>query len=128
MDAQDYRMAREDVAALDNPQAHGLRVSRLDPIAWEQRRQVVPMKELPTESWARTIRDHGLRVEMTYNGSLRVDSPWPGGHVIAVIDGEHRSYDAVPRGALNLAIDLSLEMKDVAARAPASAAAAVAGF
>jgi len=107
MDEQDYQMTREDVAALDNPEAHGLRVSRLDPAAWEQRHQVVPTKDLPTEGWARAIRDNVLQVEMTYNGSLPVDSPWPNGHVITVTNGTHRYYFAVPRGAINLAIDLS---------------------
>jgi len=119
MDEQDYRMGREDVAALDNPDAHGLRVSRLDPDAWEQRRQVVSTKELPTEGWARAIRENGLQVEMTYDGSLPIESPWPGGHVITATDGAQRYYFAVPRGALNLAIDLSMEMEVVAAGAPA---------
>ena len=123
MDEQDYQMTREDVAALDNPEAHGLRVSRLDPAAWEQRRQVVPMKDLTTEGWARAIRDNSMRVDMTYNGSLPVDSPWPNGHVITVTNGTHRSYFAVPRGAINLAIDLSMEMEDVAAGAPAPTSA-----
>jgi len=127
MDEQDYRMVREDVDALDNPEGHGLRVSRLDPAAWEQRHQVVPTKDLPTEGWARAIRDNGLQVEMTYDGSLPIESPWPGGHVITTTDGAHRYYFAVPRGALNLAIDLSLEMEGDVAGA-ASASAAVAGF
>lgn len=120
MNEQDYRMVREDVTALNNPEARGLRVNRLDPVAWEQRHQVVPVAELPTEGWARTIRENGLQVEMTYDGSLPIDSPWPAGHVITTTDGAHRSYFAVPRGALNLAIDLSVEMERAAAAAPAS--------
>jgi len=130
MDEQDYRMVREDVTALDNPEPHGLRVSRLDPAAWEERHHAVPTKELPMEGWARAIRDNGLQVEMTYDGSLPIESSWPGGHVITTTDGVHRYYFAVPRGALNLAIDLSLEMEGAAAAAgaSASASAAVAGF
>ncbi len=124
MDEQDYRMVREDVAALDNPQAHGLRVSRLDPAAWEQRRQVMPTTELPTEGWAQAIREDGLQVEMTYDGSLPIESPWPGGHVITATDGAHRYYFAVPREALNLAIDLAVETKGAAAEASAAASAA----
>ncbi len=102
-------MVREDVAALDNPEAKGLRVTRLDPTAWEQRHQAVPMKELPTEGWARAIRDNGLRVEPPAGALLSLESAWPAGQVVTVTDGKRRYYFAVPRGALGLATDLYME-------------------
>ncbi len=114
IDAQGYRMVREDVAALDNPQARGVLVTRLDSGTWEQRRELVPTEELLVEVWARTVRQNGLRVEIASTGSLGLlplGSAWPAGQVIAVTDGAHRSYVAAPRAALPLAIDLSVEME-----------------
>lgn len=106
-------MAREDVAALDNPQAHGLRVARLDPAAWERRREAVPTGELPTEGWARAIRDNGLRVAAPAGAMVPLDSAWPAGQVVTVTDaaGAHKSYFAVPRAALRLATDLHVETR-----------------
>jgi len=110
LDEQDYRMVREDVAALDNPTAAGLHVARLDPTAWEQRREAVPTKELPAEGWARAIRDNTLRVEQPAGAMLSFDSAWPAGQVVTVVDGDgRRYYFAVPRGALRLATDLYME-------------------
>jgi len=112
-DAQGYRMVREDVAALDNPHARGVLMTRLDSVAWEQHRELVPIEELLAEAWARTVRQNGLQVEIAA-GSLSLlplGSAWPAGQVIAVTDGAHRSYVAAPRAALPLAIDLSVEME-----------------
>jgi len=120
MPERDYRMTREDVAALGNPEAHGLRVTRLAPVAWEQRpakaldwwRSVVPIKDLPTEGWARAIRAHNLRVEAPFGAMLPLDSAWPAGQVVTVTGGRaHHYYFAVPRGALRLAGALHLETR-----------------
>jgi len=108
--ALDYRMVREDAAALDNPEAKGLRVARLDPTAWEWRREAIPGRELPTEGWARTIRDKGLRVEPPAGAMLPFESAWPVGQVVTVTDGTHTYYFAVPRGALRLATDLHFKL------------------
>ncbi len=112
--AADYRMVREDVAALANPEAHGLRVTRLDPDAWEQRRAVVPIaaENLTTEGWARAIRTKSLRVEAPAGALLDLDSAWPAGQVVTVADAAgRRFYFAVPRAALRLATDLYLEAR-----------------
>lgn len=126
--ARDARLAREDAAAaVENPEGHGLRVTRLDPLRWEREREVVPTADLPTEGWARVIREGHLRVEMERDGFLPVESAWPGGQIVAVGDGTgRRYYFAVPRGAIQLAIELAVE-GDMAARA-AVAAAQAAGF
>ncbi len=117
--ADEYRLVREDIAALDNPQAQGLRVTRLDPAAWEQRRAVVPGKELPTEGWARTIRANGLRVAAPTGALLPFDGAWPAGQVVTVTDGAGRGYYfAVPRGALRLAMDLHFETRTSDTPAP----------
>ncbi len=111
MPADEYRLVREDVAALDNPQAQGLRVTRLDPTAWERRREAIPGKELPTEGWARAIRDKGLRVEPPAGAMLSLESAWPAGQVVTVTDGKRAYYFAVPRAALRLATDLHFETR-----------------
>ncbi len=124
LDEQDYRMVREDVAALDNPEAHGLRVARLDPAAWQQRRAVVPTTELLTEAWARLIRTKGLRVEAPAGALLPLDSAWPAGQVVTVADAAgRRFYFAVPRAALRLATDLHFETREQAPAAMATAPA-----
>lgn len=113
MSAQEYQMLREDVAALPNPEGRGLSVTRLDRAAWEERREVVPKGEpLPTEAWARVIRENGMRVQPPSDAMLQLESAWPAGQVVTVTDGQgkRRSYFAVPRGALRLAVDLSVEM------------------
>ena len=118
MPARDAAMVQEDVTALANPAAHGLHVMWLERAAWEGRRQVVPHGEpLPTEAWAQVIRTRRLRVEMTNDGFLPLESAWPAGHVVTVTEGPHRSYFAVPRAALRLAIDLSVETDAVQAPA-----------
>ncbi len=109
MAERDYRMVCEDVAALANPEARGVRVTRLDPAAWERRREVAPTGELSTEAWARAIREHSLRVEIGRNGALSMEGTWPGGHVIAATDGKRRYYFAVPRAGLRLVTDLAVE-------------------
>jgi hypothetical protein len=110
MPTQDAAMVQEDVAALANPAAHGLHVMWLERTAWEEGRQVVPHgAPMPTEAWVQVIRTRGLRVEMTHDGFLSLESAWPAGHVVTVVDGQQRSYFAVPRGALRLAVDLSVE-------------------
>lgn len=125
MPARDYRMTREDVAALDNPTAKGLRVAQLDPTTWEQRRETVPTRELPTEEWARVIRDNGLRVDPPAGAPLALDSAWPAGQVVTVTDIARRYYFAVPRGALHLATDLYVE---TSRRTMAPASALAVGF
>lgn len=111
MDVDDYRMVREDVAALDNPEAAGMHVTRLDADAWEGRREVVPTDELSTEAWARSIRDGNLRLDMAGGLSLPLESRWPGGHVVSVCDMMgHSYYFAVPREALPFTIELAVEM------------------
>ncbi len=121
LDEQDYRMVREDVAALDNPEAQGLRVARLDPVAWERRRAAVPTTDLLTEGWARLIRTKGLRVEAPAGALLPLDSAWPAGQVVTVADDAgRRFYFAVPRAALRLATDLHFETRE---RATAAATA-----
>jgi len=128
MAADEYAMMREDVAALANPQAHGLHVTRLDPVAWEQRHQLVPTKELPTEGWARMIRAHRQRVEIPAGMMLPFESAWPAGQLVIVTDGAgRRSYFAVPRQALRLATALSLETKGTQSL-PMSPAAGIAGI
>jgi hypothetical protein len=112
MDAAEYQMVREDVAALENPHGLGLAVTRLDRSAWEKRREVIPVGEpLPTEAWARVIREGHLQVELIRDGALPLDTAWPVGHVVAVTDGVHRYYFAVPRGAVRLVLDLSMEVQ-----------------
>ncbi len=110
MDLAEYQVVREDVAAaLENPQGHGLAVTRLDRSAWEERQEVVPIGEpLPTVAWARVIREERLRVELVRDGALPLESEWPGGHVVSVTDKVHRYYFAIPRGAVRLALDLSI--------------------
>jgi len=121
--APDYRMVREDVAALDNPEAKGLRLARLDPAAWEQRHVVVPTTELTTEAWARSIRAKGLRVAAPSGAPLPLDGAWPVGQVVTVTDGAGRGYYfAVPRAALGLATDLYIETRARAADAAAATA------
>lgn len=111
MDPDEYRMVREDVAALDNPEAAGVRVTRLEMDAWEGRREVVPTGDLSTEAWARSIREGSLRVDMAGGLSLPMESRWPGGHVVTARDGiGHAYYFAVPREALPFAIELAVEM------------------
>ncbi len=114
MSAQEYQMLREDVAALANPEARGLTVTRLDRIAWEERREVVPQGEpLPTEAWVRVIRENGMRLQLPGDAMLPLESALPAGQVVTVTDGQgkRRSYFAVPRGALRLVIDLSMEKR-----------------
>ncbi len=111
MSAQEYQMLREDVAALTNPEAHGLTATRLDRVAWEERREVVPQgAPLPTEAWAQIIQEQGMQVQPPGDALLPLDSAWPAGQVVAVTDGQgkRRSYFAVPRGAVRLAIDLAM--------------------
>jgi hypothetical protein len=115
MDWQDYQLVQEDVAALANPEGHGLAVTRLDRPAWEQRGEAVPRGDpLPTETWAQVIRRQGLRVESTTGAILPLDCAWPGGEVVAVADrlGRRRSYFAVPRGVRRLAAALADETAD----------------
>ena len=57
------------------------------------------------------IREHGLRVELVPDGLLLLESAWPAGQVVLVDAAGRppRSYFAVPRTALALAIDLAVE-------------------
>jgi hypothetical protein len=110
MPPRDYQMMREDVANLDNPEAHGYTVTRLDPAAWEARRAVVPLGEpLTTGAWVRKIRKHHMRVAPPVGQPLPLDSLYPAGQVVAVDDATGRSYFAVPRAAYGLAYDLADE-------------------
>lgn len=128
MDADDYRMVREDVATLDNPDATGVRVTRLDADAWEGRREVVPTADLTTEAWARSIREGSLCVDMAGGMSLPMESRWRGGHVVTVRDAlGHAYYFAVPREALPFAIELAVEMDRHARHGASAAAKRVAG-
>ena len=67
---------------------------------------------LPTEGWARVIRERHMPLEMATDGLLPRESAWPAGQVVVVsdADGTHRSYFAMPRAALGLCIDLAVEM------------------
>jgi hypothetical protein len=117
MSERDYQMVREDVAALANPEGHGLSVTRLDRPAWELRGEALPHGDpLPTETWAQVIRRQRLRVESTAGVFLPLDSAWPGGEVVAIADGlgRRRSYFAVPRGARRLVAALADETADAA--------------
>jgi hypothetical protein len=112
MSVQEHQMLREDVAALTNPKARGLMVTRLDRTAWEERREVVPQGgPLPTEVWVSVIRENGMHVQPPSGVMLPLESAWPAGQVVTVTagQGKRRSYFAVPRTALRLALDLSVE-------------------
>jgi hypothetical protein len=105
MDDENYQRVREDAAALENPAGHGLVVTRLDRVAWEDRGLVVPRGDpLPVEMWARVIRTRRLRVGPFTGALLPLDSAWPAGRVVAVTAavGAHPSYFAVPRGLARL--------------------------
>ncbi|MGI8553081.1 MAG: hypothetical protein ACR2PL_20190 [Dehalococcoidia bacterium] len=125
MTQQDYQMVREDAASLDNPLAAGVFLSLLDSAAWEQRQQTVSLRDLSAEVWARTVREKGLQIELTPNGTLPIESRWPAGHVVRVLDrAGRREYYAAPRPSLWLAIELAAEAATRAAHArttPASA-------
>ncbi len=110
MPARDYEMVREDIANVANPEARGYTVTRIDPKAWEQRRQVVPNAvPIPTETWAVVIREHRMRVTPPVGNALPMDSLYPAGQVVTVDDAAGRSYFAVPRAAYGLAYDLADE-------------------
>jgi len=110
MPARDYEMVREDVANIDNLDACGYTVTRIDLAAWEQRRQVVPnAAPIPTETWAAVIREHRMRVAPPVGNALSRDSLYPAGQVVAVDDAAGRSYFAAPRAAYWLAYDLADE-------------------
>ncbi len=118
MPARDYEMVREDIANVDNPQAWGYTVTRIDPEAWEQRRQVAPnAAPLPTETWAAVIREHHMRVAPPVGNALSEDSLYPAGQVVAVDDATGRSYFATPRAAYWLAYDLAYDLADESAGA-----------
>jgi len=110
MPARDYEMVREDIANIDNPDARGYTVTRIDPAAWEGRRQVVPnAAPIPTDTWAAVIRAHHMRVAPPVGNALSEDSLYPAGQVVAVDDAAGRSYFATPRAAYWLAYDLADE-------------------
>jgi hypothetical protein len=95
-----------------NPEARTLTITRLDRTAWEKRQEAVPRgAPLPTAVWVQNIREQGMRVQPPGDSLLPVDSAWPAGQVVAVTDGQgqRRSYFAVPRGAVRLAINLAME-------------------
>ncbi len=113
MPTRDYEMVREDIANVDNPQAWGYTVTRIDPEAWEQRRQVVPnAAPLPTETWAAVIREHHMRVAPPVGNALSLDSLYPAGQVVTVDDATGRSYFAAPRAAYWLAYGLADESEE----------------
>lgn len=108
MPSRDYQMVREDVANIDNHEARGYTVTQLDPAAWEERREIVPLAgPITTEDWVRTIRQHHMRVAPPVGHPLALDSLYPAGQVVAVDDATGRSYFAVPRAAYWLAHDLA---------------------
>lgn len=110
MDARDYGMVREDIASLDNPEAHGYTATRLDAPAWEQRRQVTPnAAPLPTETWVEVIRAHHLGLTVLPDARLSLDDLYPYGQVVAVDDVAGRNYFAVPRAAFWLVHSLTDE-------------------
>jgi len=119
MPARDYEMVREDVANIDNPEARGYTVTRIDPAAWEGRRQVVPnAAPIPTETWAAVIRAHHMRVAPPVGNALSEDSLYPAGQVVAVDDAAGRSYFATPRAAYWLAYDLADETAEAGRGGP----------
>jgi len=110
MPARDYAMVREDVATIDNPEARGYTVTRIDSAAWEQRRQVVPnAAPISTETWAAVVRTHHMRVAPPVGNALPVDGLYPAGQVVTVDDAAGRGYFATPRAAYGLAYDLADE-------------------
>ncbi len=103
---------RTTFAALRNPEGHGLVVSQLDQVAWQERGVAVARGEpLPSELWARVIRAQRLRVEPLAGALLPLDSAWPAGRVVTVTTsaGGCPSYFAVPRGLLHLGAALTEE-------------------
>ncbi|MGI8916765.1 MAG: hypothetical protein ACR2JY_23825 [Chloroflexota bacterium] len=110
MRSEDYRMVREDVDNIDNHEAHGYTVTRLDPASWERRGEVVPLAEpITTEAWVLQIRQQHLRVAPPVSHPLPLDSFYPAGQVVPVDESMGRSYFAVPRAAYWLAYDLADE-------------------
>ena len=115
MPPRDYEMVREDVSNINNPEAHGYTVTRLDPAAWEGRGEVVPLSQpITTEAWVREIRKHHMRVAPPVGHPLPLDSLYPAGQVVVVDDATGRSYFAVPRAAYWLAYDLADETGEAA--------------
>jgi hypothetical protein len=108
MRPDEYRMVREDIANIDNEEAHGFTVTRLDPAAWEERGEVVPVAEpITTEAWVREIRQRHMRVFPPSGHSLPLASFYPAGLVVSVHDATGRGYFAVPRAAYWLAYALA---------------------
>jgi hypothetical protein len=114
MEPLQYQAVIEDLAAAANPDGPGQVVTRLDRTAWEERRQVLPTgAPLLADDWMRVIFERHLQVEVLHGALLPLDGPWRGGHVVVVGEpnGEHRSYFALPRAALFLALALEVATK-----------------
>jgi len=112
MEERDYQMLREDVAALENPEGHGLMVTQLDRAQWEERGIAAPRGEpLTSDLWARVIREQHLRVGPLAGAILPLDSAWSAGQVASVTTGAGAkpSYFAVPRGLRRLVDALAAE-------------------
>lgn len=113
MQPDEYRMVREDVANIDNQEAHGYTVTRLDQAAWEERGEVVPLAEpITTEAWVREIRQRHMRVTPPSGHPLPLASFYPAGLVVPVHDAMGRGYFAVPRAAYWLAYALADQTAD----------------
>jgi len=130
MPATDYRQVRDDLDELQGRSLSGaetpadaagspvtfkpVAVLWIDAAAWMDRGTVVPVHApIPTDEWARVIRDGAMRVALPqYPRGLSHATPCPGGVVVTVDDAEGRRYFAVPRAAWGVARDLATETTD----------------
>ncbi len=133
MPAADYRRVRADLEELhgrdingatgaetpaDNSTFKTVAVLWIDAEIWMDRGAVVPVHApIPTDEWARVIRDGAMRVALpAHPRGLSDTTPCPGGVVVTVDDEEGRRYFAVPRAAWGVARDLAAETADARGR------------
>jgi len=129
MPAVEYQRVRDDLDELhgrdingatgaetpaDNSSFKPVKVLWIDAAAWTDRGAVVPVHApIPTDEWARVIRDGAMRVALpAHPRGLSDTTPCPGGVVVTVDDDEGRRYFAVPRAAWGVARDLATETAD----------------
>lgn len=135
MPAVEYQRVRDDLDDRDALQGRSLtgaetpadgagssfkavKVLWIEAAAWTDRGAVVPVHApIPTDEWARVIRDGAMRVALpAHPRGLSDTTPCPGGVVVTVDDDEGRRYFAVPRAAWAMARDLATETADARGR------------
>jgi len=129
MPTVEYQRVRDDldelhgraVAGAETPEGDSsfkaVKVLWIEAAAWMDRGAVVPVHApIPTDEWARVIRDGAMRVALpAHPRGLGDATPCPGGVVVTVDDDEGRRYFAVPRAAWGVARDLATETVGVGA-------------